>query len=238
MRLVEAGWDAEATRRPHGQRTTVVVHLDVESRIAALHLGPLLTDDERRYLTCDATCEVWFERHGQVVGCRSGHPHRRSPAASRPRTPRPLLCGPRLRRHPRAARPPPPALGRRRPHRTVQPRAGLPVSPPAAPSGPHHHHWTRPSPRRHRRTPADHSVSGSLARPPDQTPTRGRPLPRTDRRTRRLVVVPTIPTATTTVNQLAADPASSAPSPPCVPRVPRTWPRRYAASGSPPAGVG
>ena len=69
MRLIEAGWDAEATRRPHGQRTTVVVHLDLESRIAALHLGPLLTDDERRYLTCDATCEVWFERHGQVVGC-------------------------------------------------------------------------------------------------------------------------------------------------------------------------
>src|SRR4051794_20606680 len=28
MRLVEAGWDAEATRRPHGQHTTVVVHLD------------------------------------------------------------------------------------------------------------------------------------------------------------------------------------------------------------------
>jgi hypothetical protein len=69
MRLIEAGWDAEATRRPHGQRTTVVVHLDLESRIAALHLGPLLTDDERRYLTCDATCEVWFERHGQLVGC-------------------------------------------------------------------------------------------------------------------------------------------------------------------------
>ncbi len=28
MRLVEAGWDAEATRRPHGQHTTVVVHVD------------------------------------------------------------------------------------------------------------------------------------------------------------------------------------------------------------------
>ena len=33
-----------------------------------LHLGPLLTDYERRYLTCDATCEVWFERDGQVIG--------------------------------------------------------------------------------------------------------------------------------------------------------------------------
>ena len=68
MRLVKAGWDAEATRRPHGQHTTVVVHLDVEQRAAALHLGPLLTDAERRYLTCDATCEVWFERDGEVIG--------------------------------------------------------------------------------------------------------------------------------------------------------------------------
>jgi Domain of unknown function (DUF222)/HNH endonuclease len=68
MRLVEAGWDAEAARRPHGQHTTVVVHVDVEQRAAALHLGPLLTDAERRYFTCDATCEVWFERRGEVIG--------------------------------------------------------------------------------------------------------------------------------------------------------------------------
>ncbi len=68
MRLVEAGWDAEATRRPHGQHTTVVVHLDVEQRAAALHLGPLLSDAERRYLTCDATGEVWFQRDGEVIG--------------------------------------------------------------------------------------------------------------------------------------------------------------------------
>ncbi|OBJ79624.1 HNH endonuclease signature motif containing protein [Mycobacterium colombiense] len=68
LRLVEAGWDAESARRPHGQQTTVVLHVDVEKRAAALHLGPLLTDAERRYLTCDATCEVWFERHGEVIG--------------------------------------------------------------------------------------------------------------------------------------------------------------------------
>uniref|UniRef100_UPI0039088815 DUF222 domain-containing protein n=1 Tax=Mycolicibacterium litorale TaxID=758802 RepID=UPI0039088815 len=36
--LVEAGWDAEATRRPHSHRTTVVVHVDVKDRIAALHV--------------------------------------------------------------------------------------------------------------------------------------------------------------------------------------------------------
>lgn len=68
MSLIVAGWDSDVARRPHGQRTTVVVHVDLETRIAALHLGPLLTDDDRRYLTCDATCEVWFERVGQVIG--------------------------------------------------------------------------------------------------------------------------------------------------------------------------
>ena len=68
MSVVEAGWDAEVARRPHGQRTTVVVHLDIEKRMAALHLGPLLSDADRRYLTCDATCETWFEREGQLVG--------------------------------------------------------------------------------------------------------------------------------------------------------------------------
>lgn len=68
MRLVESGWDAEVARRPHGQHTTVVMHLDLEARIAALHLGPVLPESDRRYLSCDATCEVWFERDGQPIG--------------------------------------------------------------------------------------------------------------------------------------------------------------------------
>ncbi|MEV0670439.1 HNH endonuclease signature motif containing protein [Mycobacterium sp. NPDC050441] len=68
MSLVEAGWDTQAAQRPHGHHTTVAVHLDVADRIAALHLGPVLSDDERRYLLCDATCEVWLERHGQPIG--------------------------------------------------------------------------------------------------------------------------------------------------------------------------
>jgi Domain of unknown function (DUF222)/HNH endonuclease len=68
MRLVETSWDAEAARRPHGQHTTVVMHLDVKERVAALHLGPLLSESDRRYLSCDPTCEVWFERDGQVIG--------------------------------------------------------------------------------------------------------------------------------------------------------------------------
>lgn len=68
MRLIETGWDVETQRRPHGQCTTVVVHLDVEQRIGALHLGPVLPESERQYLSCDATCEVWFERDGEVIG--------------------------------------------------------------------------------------------------------------------------------------------------------------------------
>ncbi|KRE27087.1 hypothetical protein ASG82_11485 [Mycobacterium sp. Soil538] len=68
LRLIQAGWDADAAARPHGQRTTVVVHIDVKDRVGALHLGPLLSDADRQYLTCDATCEVWFERDGRTIG--------------------------------------------------------------------------------------------------------------------------------------------------------------------------
>jgi hypothetical protein len=68
MGLVDAGWDAEVARRPHGARTTVVMHLDVKDKVASLHLGPLLSDADRQYLSCDATCEAWFERDGQPIG--------------------------------------------------------------------------------------------------------------------------------------------------------------------------
>ncbi|EID11322.1 hypothetical protein MXEN_15902 [Mycobacterium xenopi RIVM700367] len=46
----------------------MVVHLDIAQRAAALHLGPLLSEADRKYLTCDASCEVWFQRHGQPLG--------------------------------------------------------------------------------------------------------------------------------------------------------------------------
>jgi hypothetical protein len=68
LRLVEAGWDADAARRPHGHHTTIVVHVDIEKPSAAYHLGPLLSDADRAYLACDTTCEVWFERDGEVIG--------------------------------------------------------------------------------------------------------------------------------------------------------------------------
>ena len=68
MSVVESGWDAEAAARPHGARTTVVVHYDVEKGSAALHLGPVLSEWERQFLLCDASCEVWLERHGTPMG--------------------------------------------------------------------------------------------------------------------------------------------------------------------------
>ncbi|MBI3224187.1 MAG: DUF222 domain-containing protein, partial [Mycolicibacterium cosmeticum] len=67
MSLVDAGWDADVARRPHGQHTTVIIHVDID-KPAALHLGPVLTDADRRYLLCDTTCEVWFQRDGQPIG--------------------------------------------------------------------------------------------------------------------------------------------------------------------------
>lgn len=68
LRLCERGLDVAAHERPHCDRTKVIVHLDIEARVADLHLGPALTDAERRYLACDATFETWFERDGEVIG--------------------------------------------------------------------------------------------------------------------------------------------------------------------------
>jgi hypothetical protein len=65
---VRAGPRRRRPRRPHCDRTTVILHLDVESQLGELHLGPALTDAERRYLCCDATFETWFERDGEVIG--------------------------------------------------------------------------------------------------------------------------------------------------------------------------
>jgi hypothetical protein len=68
VRMCEHGLDVAAAERPHGHRTTVVLHVDAESRAAELHLGPALSEAERRYLCCDATWEVWLERDGVPVG--------------------------------------------------------------------------------------------------------------------------------------------------------------------------
>ena len=69
MRLVESGWDADVAARPHGHRTTVVLHVDVGSQVGSLHLGPAMSEAERRYLSCDSLVETWFERDGVPIGC-------------------------------------------------------------------------------------------------------------------------------------------------------------------------
>lgn len=68
MSLIEAGWDTDVARRPHGQHTTVVVHLDIDNTSAGVHLGSVLSDEERRLLLCDTTCELWLQQHGQPIG--------------------------------------------------------------------------------------------------------------------------------------------------------------------------
>ncbi len=188
LRLVEAGWDAEVARRPHGQHTTVVVHVDVAQRVAALHLGPLLTDAERRYLGCDATCEVWFQRDGEVIGAG-----RETRGISR-----------RLRRalEHRDSMCAVPGCGATRglhAHHIVHwEDGGLTELVNLVLVCPYHH-------RLHHRGlitisgPADELIvtdsagqplsAGSLARAPNHAPTRCAAVPRADRRTRRLVVV-------------------------------------------------
>ena len=198
MGLVEAGWDTEVARRPHGQHTTVVVHLDVEKRVAALHLGPLLTDDERAFLTCDATCEVWFERAGRVIG--SGRATR--------------TVNRRLRRaleHRDHGCCVVPGCGATRGlhahhivawqdggltelfnlvlvcpyHHRLHHRRGITIT------GPAHRLVVTDSEGR----PLHARITGPTTH---HSPARCGALPRADRRTRRLVVVPTLPTTTTT----------------------------------------
>ncbi len=156
LRLVEAGWDAEATRRPHGHHTTVVVHVDVAQHAAALHLGPLLSDADRGYLTCDATCEVWFQRDGQPIG-----------AGRSTRTISRRLRRALEHRHPACAVPGCSATRGLHAHHLRHWEDGgptelhnlvlhLPLPSPAAPPRRHHHHRARRPADRHRRGRANH----------------------------------------------------------------------------------
>ncbi len=140
MSVVEAGWDSDVARRPHGLHTTVVVHVDLDHDSAALHLGSVLTDEERRLLLCDATCVAGAARSADRR--RAHDPHHQSPAAPLPGTQGPLLPRTGVRGHPRIARASRHPLGGWRGHRTAQPGPGVPVSPPVAPQRRHHHHRT------------------------------------------------------------------------------------------------
>ena len=211
MALIEAGWDADVARRPHGQRTTVVVHLDVEDRIAQWHLGPLLTDSERRYLTCDATCEVWFHRDGQPLGAgratRTINRRLRRALEYRHRTCAVPGCG--------ATR------GLHAHHLRHWEDGGPTELDNLVLVCPYHH-------RLHHRgaititgppdsltvTDSDgHQLSsGSLGPPTESAPTRRGALPRTPRRTRRLAVVHTLRTHTTNNQQLSQCPEGKSPT--------------------------
>ena len=190
MQLIETGWDAEATRRPHGQCTTVVVHLDVAQRRAALHLGPLLSDVDRGYLSCDATCEAWFERDGQLIGAgrttRVINRRLRRALQYRDRTCVVPGCG--------ATR----GLHAHHIHHWEDGGATeldnlVPLSPPRPPPRHHHHQRARRQSRRQRphRPRTAPRITGT---PTNPTPTRSIALPGTQRRTRPMVVVRPLPT--------------------------------------------
>jgi hypothetical protein len=68
VRMATLSLDAEAALRPHGHRTTLVLHVDVDRALSELHLGPALTDAERQELGCDARVQTWFERAGVPIG--------------------------------------------------------------------------------------------------------------------------------------------------------------------------
>src|SRR3546814_20372360 len=72
VRLLEHGWDADATARPHGHRTTVVLHVEVESKVAALHLGPAPHAAHSLSLCLAANVETRFEPDSPTP--RTGHP--------------------------------------------------------------------------------------------------------------------------------------------------------------------
>ena len=175
MSLVEAGWDptspppARAAHHRRGAPRRRRAHRGPAS-------GPAAHRDDRQYLTCDATCEVWFERHGQVIGAgratRTISRRLRRALEHRDRTCVVPGCGATRGLHAHHIR----ALGRRRPHRTTN----------LVLVCPYHH-------RVHHRGdititgPADHLIvtdsdgqtltNGSLARPPNPPPPAVPPCP-------------------------------------------------------------
>lgn len=49
-------------------RYRIHLHVDVESELGRFHLGPVVPDSLRRYLTCDATFQAVYEACGRVIG--------------------------------------------------------------------------------------------------------------------------------------------------------------------------
>ena len=197
MSLVEAGWDADVARRPHGQHTTVVVHLDVEKRgrrpasgSAAVRGRPPLPDSVMRPARCGSNATA-------APSGRPGHPHHQPPAAPRPGAPRPTAVWSPAAGPPAGCTPITSGIGRTAAHRAVQPGAAVPVPPPRCTTAAASPSPDPPTPDRHRqrRGPTDRTITGP---PTHRTTTRCATVPRADRRTRRLVVVRPLRTPTTT----------------------------------------
>ena len=156
---------------------------------------------------CDATCEVWFERDGQVIGAgratRQISRRLRRALEHRHRTCAVPGCG--------ATR------GLHAHHIRHWEDGGLTELDNLVLVCPYHHRLhhrgviTITGPAHHLTVTdsAGRALSpGSLARPPNEAPARGGALSRTHRRARRLVVVSTIPAPTTTDKQLARSPGA------------------------------
>ena len=179
MSLVEAGWDSRGgpstARAAHHRRRPSRRRPARSRRCIWVRCCP--RTNAATYL-CDATCEVWFERHGQVIGAgratRQINRRLRRALEHRDRS----LRGSRLWSHPRSARPPHPALGRRRPHRASQPRAGMSRTITGCIIG-----ASSPSPEppmtisRHRQRRSTAAARDRLARPPTKPAPAVAPVP-------------------------------------------------------------
>ena len=197
MSLVESGWDADAARRPHGQRTTVVVHLDVKDqhRAICIWVRCSLTPSANTFPAMPP-CEVWFHRDGQVIGAgRTTRTINRrlaapwstaTPPARCPGAGPPAVCTPTTSGTGKTAAPP---------NWTTScccaPTTTGCIT--AAPSPSPDHPTTSPSQTVDGRTLS----SGSLARPPNQPPPDVAPYRGPTRRTRPMEVVRPLRTKTT-----------------------------------------
>lgn len=61
LRMAELSTSTEAQLRPHYARTRTIIHVNTDTDIANLHLGPALSHAERALLTCDSTWELWLD---------------------------------------------------------------------------------------------------------------------------------------------------------------------------------
>ncbi len=99
-------------------RSRILLHLEMPAGpggddrwMGSTHLGGVLPDELRRYLTCDGDIEPVWEREGTPVNL--GHPAHRAPPHPPPhRAPRPRLSGAGLRSELLAPDPPHHRLGR------------------------------------------------------------------------------------------------------------------------------